>query len=70
VTGVVPRLSIIGNYRVNGKVLVLPIQGEGKCNLTIDDVEIRGKFTPDVIIKNGKEYLQAKNLKLTFDTSR
>jgi Haemolymph juvenile hormone binding protein (JHBP) len=70
VVGLVPRLSIIGNYKINGKVLVLPIQGDGKCNLTIDNVEIRGKFSPDVIMKNGKEYLQAKKLKLSFDTTR
>ncbi|KAF6215777.1 hypothetical protein GE061_000112 [Apolygus lucorum] len=32
----VPKLVVKGNYEVNGKVLVLPIVGTGKSNITID----------------------------------
>lgn len=31
----VPRISLVGKYKINGKVLVLPIQGRGKSNLTL-----------------------------------
>lgn len=29
-----PRLELIGDYTVNGKILLLPITGEGNCNIT------------------------------------
>lgn len=29
-----------GNYKVDGKVLVLPIQGSGRCNVTLGKLEI------------------------------
>lgn len=30
-----PSLSVHGPYKINGKVLILPIQGDGQSNLTI-----------------------------------
>lgn len=33
--GTIPRLSITGNYKLKGQILVLPIQGNGKSNITI-----------------------------------
>lgn len=30
----VPKLSIVGHYKVGGKVIVLPVTGEGPVNLT------------------------------------
>lgn len=33
--GIIPRLTISGNYKMKGQILVLPIQGNGKCNITI-----------------------------------
>lgn len=29
-----PRVELIGDYTVNGKILLLPITGSGKCNIT------------------------------------
>lgn len=34
-----PRIELYGPYRANGRVLLLPIQGDGICNLTL------GNFT-------------------------
>lgn len=31
----VPVASLIGGYKINGKVLILPIQGEGASNMTM-----------------------------------
>lgn len=30
---IVPKLTLRGQYKVNGKVLVLPIKGDGDCKL-------------------------------------
>lgn len=34
-----PKLSIIGSYKVNGKVIVIPVVGEGNANLTFGKVK-------------------------------
>lgn len=34
----VPALSLMGPYKINGKVLILPIQGIGQSNLTMSTV--------------------------------
>lgn len=35
--GTIPILTISGNYKMKGQILVLPIQGNGKCNITIGE---------------------------------
>ncbi|CAO1387006.1 unnamed protein product [Diamesa hyperborea] len=65
-----PNLQLISKYRINGKVLILPIQGTGNSNMTLTNTDIKLKFTPKIIEKNGKQYLQADKFKLSFDTRR
>lgn len=31
----IPKLYILGHYEVNGQILILPIVGSGKANVTI-----------------------------------
>lgn len=31
----IPSTTLIGDYKLDGQVLILPIQGLGKCNLTL-----------------------------------
>ncbi|CAO1407089.1 unnamed protein product [Diamesa serratosioi] len=66
----VPLIQLISRYRINGKVLILPIQGNGNSNITLSNLDINIKFKPKMIQKNGKEYLQADNFKLSFETTR
>lgn len=33
-----PKITIAGPYKINGKVLILPIQGDGLCNLTLGNL--------------------------------
>ncbi|GAB0091618.1 hypothetical protein DMENIID0001_064740 [Sergentomyia squamirostris] len=65
-----PQVSLIGPYTINGRVLVLPIQGKGESNLTLDNINVKIHLTGKKVTKNGKDYLQTDNLKLTFVTSR
>lgn len=32
-----PALYLVGPYKISGRVLVLPIQGEGKSNITLSE---------------------------------
>ncbi|XP_026470942.1 protein takeout-like [Ctenocephalides felis] len=67
-----PRLELYGDYNVSGRVLVLPIVGQGKSNLTIVNTEataiIQGRL--DAIEKNGKKYHQIDNFELDFVPKR
>jgi hypothetical protein len=88
----VPRIELDSKYKVDGKVLILPITGNGKSNLTLgnwahldftfhrlililplsENVDIKVKFAPVVVMKNGKEHLSipSNKFKLVFETSR
>lgn len=35
-----PHVEIIGKYDINGKILILPIQGQGNCNITLGNIKI------------------------------
>jgi len=30
-----PRVDLIADYKLSGRILLLPIYGEGKCNITM-----------------------------------
>lgn len=49
---------------------MLPIQGDGKSKLNIENMDMIVKFKPKVITKNGKNYIQTDKFSLTFTTSR
>lgn len=66
----VPVASLVGGYKINGKVLILPIQGEGKSNMTMENCHIQLKWTGKLVDKAGKQFYQLEKLKATFDTSR
>lgn len=66
----IPKLSLVGKYKINGIILILSILGGGDASLAFDDVAFTVNFKPKVTMKNGKKYIQTKNYKLDFDTSR
>lgn len=33
--GRIQRLTILADYKLNGKVIILPVQGEGPANMTM-----------------------------------
>lgn len=65
-----PKVTITGKYKIDGRVLVLPIQGEGNAHLVFDNANLVVKYKPKVIEKNGKQYIQTDKFNLDFDTSR
>lgn len=63
-------LYLIGPYTISGRILILPIQGEGMSNMTLVSPDLLIKFTGKTEKRNGKEYLYTDNLKLTFTITR
>lgn len=63
-------VKLLGQYTMKGKILVLPIDGEGKCNVTLVDptvlLELRGK----IIEKEGEQFLNATSMDVDLRPKR
>ncbi|ALC46905.1 to, partial [Drosophila busckii] len=66
----VPRLSLVGPYDIKGKVLILPISGSGKSNMTMVNAELTFSFTGKSVEKNGEMYMEATNVNLLTKPER
>ncbi|CAH0387367.1 unnamed protein product [Bemisia tabaci] len=51
-------LTIVGQYSADGKVLVLPINGKGPCNITLYDPEVEVFLKGKGHSKGDKKYMQ------------
>lgn len=66
----VPLVSQVGQYKITGSVLILPINGNGFSNMTFVDSMMKFRSTTKSVMKDGQEYLQIDKAKLKIDTSR
>ncbi|XP_075215010.1 protein takeout-like [Lycorma delicatula] len=66
----IPKVEVLGNYKADGKILVLPITGQGKANITLLNLDITYKFDFVLTKKNGKEYIQIPDSTINFNTTR
>lgn len=64
-----PVLDVQFRYNVSGKVLILPIRGDGQGNIVLKDSSVNVGYDYDRVRKesNGKEYVLPKDLKLSID---
>ncbi|XP_059610153.1 protein takeout-like [Phlebotomus argentipes] len=65
-----PRFTLIGPYRIKGKLLLLDIQGSGTSNVTLDNIAGSMKLKLKKVIKDGEEYAEVEKLKLNVSTTR
>lgn len=68
--GKIEKFSINGDYTMTGKILVLPINGEGRCNVTMIDVDFLSDARGDYFQKNNKTYINLHTLKLKLRPKR
>lgn len=59
-------MSLLGDYTVGGKVLILPIRGAGKCNVTYIQPKYEVKFKGEPVVKDGKTYMKIVDFKLNM----
>ncbi|KAE8749262.1 Takeout-like [Frankliniella occidentalis] len=62
-------LTLKGQYKINGKVLVLPIQGEGECELNLENVTALVDLVCKDETKDGLRYASVDNFKFLLDTT-
>lgn len=53
-----PQIIIAGNYKINGKILVLPVYGQGKYNITFKETLAKHKIYIEKYEKNGEIYMR------------
>ncbi|XP_054279197.1 protein takeout-like [Macrosteles quadrilineatus] len=66
----VPRIEIVGGYKAAGKILVLPIVGNGLGNITLLNMNITYKFDYKLDRIKGEDYVRITTAKLKFDSTR
>lgn len=62
--------SLVGNYEMNGKFLVLPITGKGPCNITLVNPTFTASFKGEPDIIDGKTFLKIKDFKLKMEVKQ
>ncbi|KAK3916253.1 Protein takeout [Frankliniella fusca] len=62
----VPQISITGTYSATGRVLLLPVTGSGPSNITVQNMKVTYEMGWDVVKKNGKDYMDIVNNKITL----
>ncbi|XP_072377445.1 protein takeout-like [Diabrotica undecimpunctata] len=65
-TSITPYLRLEGDYSLKGKVMLLPIYGEGKCNITLINTHINHTIYAESVEKKGKEYWHFYNYTVTL----
>lgn len=59
-----------GQYETNGRVIILPINGNGTCRFTLDNYKSFSVVKMKPVLKNGNTHLEVKSLDFKFTTSK
>ncbi|XP_065170731.1 circadian clock-controlled protein daywake-like [Atheta coriaria] len=59
-----------GDFDINGKLLILPIQGKCKCFMALQDFSVDYFLTFGESERNGKKYFTTDNHKIIYDSTR
>ncbi|XP_059483682.1 protein takeout-like [Neocloeon triangulifer] len=62
----VPRFSVASDYEVSGKVMLLPITGRGKSNVTMNDINVKVSLKCERFMRDGEEFLNVTNFHIKF----
>ncbi|CAH1968647.1 unnamed protein product [Acanthoscelides obtectus] len=64
---VTPYLRLQGHYTMKGRILLLPIVGDGQCNITLINTKINHTLTAEEKIKKGKVFWTFKEYTITLE---
>ncbi|XP_070164839.1 take-out-like carrier protein [Polyergus mexicanus] len=71
-----PQVDFVADYKLEGKVLLLPMRGEGRCNITMYNMTTKHETHYERFEKDGETYMRAvkyfvkfipKHITLRFD---
>lgn len=53
-----PEMKMHGKYKVNGNVLILPIQGQGDSRMKMQNFQLNINCTAEGFDRDGKRYIK------------
>ncbi|KAL1502074.1 hypothetical protein ABEB36_007273 [Hypothenemus hampei] len=65
-----PKLRLEAQYTMRGRVLLLPIVGEGPCNITLINMKINHFLSFDYVERKGKTYMKSVDFRVTMDPEK
>ncbi|KAJ8970834.1 hypothetical protein NQ317_000707 [Molorchus minor] len=63
-------VQVLGQYEVNGRILILPIQGNGPVNVTVVGFDLQYEFEYELVTRDGDEYMSSINQMADFTLKR
>lgn len=66
VEAIATKVELIGDYTMDGKLLILPIRGNGKTNITLENVKVTVMLKGDYVERNGETFIDINSFKLTM----
>ncbi|EDW83384.2 uncharacterized protein Dwil_GK22344 [Drosophila willistoni] len=64
------RIEMIGDYEMSGRILLLPITGTGKANITLVNTKIEHRLIGEPYEKDGVKFMRLKEYRVSFDPKR
>uniref|UniRef100_A0A1I8MYD8 Hemolymph juvenile hormone binding protein (JHBP) n=2 Tax=Musca domestica TaxID=7370 RepID=A0A1I8MYD8_MUSDO len=65
-----PNLTMHADYEIDGKIMMMPMTGSGKCNANFTDVTMTTVILGERQKKNGKSYLNVKDINVNYDVGK
>ncbi|CAD6991745.1 unnamed protein product [Ceratitis capitata] len=66
----IPVSSLIGDYKIQGRVLILPISGSGKNNITMVDADFVLQWVAVPLEKDGATYMKTDKFRVMIKPSK
>lgn len=67
---ILPKVVIKAKYVADGRILILPIQGDGDSDIMLLNTKAAIKFKPKVTNHNGRQFLDVDKLKVYLEPQR
>ncbi|GLV39513.1 uncharacterized protein CBL_09601 [Carabus blaptoides fortunei] len=65
-----PTSYLTGDYTVTGRIIGLPLEGNGTEKVTFENMDNAHSMVYGTIEKDGKEYIEIKKTQMSYTTSR
>ncbi|GLV43392.1 takeout [Carabus blaptoides fortunei] len=64
------RATLLGQYKIKGKISILPIDEKGPVNITVVHSRIKYSFDYDIIERKDKHYINITDSSMTYKSER
>ncbi|XP_030572088.1 protein takeout [Drosophila novamexicana] len=62
-----PKLKLESEYSIKGKIMMMPMLGDGNCQVELTNITMATELFGEEYMKNGASYLRIKDIKVKYD---